>query len=423
MKNLKKCFLAVVFTGYIAFLSFLLLTGTIRNYINPTLSFLTVLTLLILIAMLIHNLRRVNLKSPEHSHDCHCCHHERLEKTSLLLLLPFLLPLIIPPQTLSYQVGTLNILDKLPQLVTIFVSIIIQALPFLLMGVFGSAIMHKLVTVEMVENKLARTAKLPGILLAISAGFFFPVCDCGVIPVARRLLIKKVPPYMAIAFLITAPLVNPITVWATATAFGYNLPVTLTRAGIAIIAGIIVALAVSRFLPSIESLFRPKILQELETTAVSETVSHSAGKGAIVSDIFNHANDEFLEVGKFLIIGTLIAATIQTIIPKQSLMTITQNPALSVLVMMLLALCLSLCAEADAFVARSFLYHFPLGSVMAFMVFGQMIDIKNAALLLKSFKLKAILFIFGLCALLVFICCGLLNLLPANALIRGRFLR
>jgi uncharacterized protein len=422
MHNLKKYYLTLVFTGYIFFLSFLMITGAIRNYINPLLSFLTILTLLILTAMLINNLRKTDIKSSEHSHDCHCHHHEKLAKTSLLLLLPLLLPILVPPHTLSFQANIPNMLERLPQLVTVFLSIIIQALPFVLIGVFGSAIMQTIVTVEMVENKLTKTAKLPGILLAIGAGFFFPVCDCGVIPVARRLLIKKVPPYMAIAFLVTAPLVNPITVWATATAFGYSLPVTLTRVGMAIVVGFIVALVVSEFFPSMEYLFHQKVIQELETAAsISETLSPSAPKGSVITDIFAHANDEFLEVGKFLIIGTLIAATIQTIIPKQSLMIMTKNSVISVLVMMLLALCLSLCAEADAFVARSFIYHFPLGSVMSFMVFGQMIDIKNTALLLKSFKLKAIIFIFGLCALLVFIFCCLLNLFPTIHLIRGRF--
>jgi uncharacterized protein len=420
MKNLKKLYLTIVFIGYIALLSFLLITGNIRNYINPMLSFLTVLTLFILMAMLINNLRKTNVKHLEHSHDGHC-HHEQFEKTSLLLLLPLLLPIVVPPQALSYQASVPNLLDKLPQLVTIFLSIIIQALPFVLIGVFGSALMNTLVTVEMVEKKLAHAAKLPGILLAIGAGFFFPVCDCGVIPVARRLLIKKVPPYMAIAFLVTAPLVNPITIWATATAFGYNLPITLTRVSMAIIVGIIVALIASKFFPSLESLFHQKALQELETSAMTTEVVSPAEKKSLIGEIFNHANEEFLEVGKFLIAGTLIAAIIQTVLPKQFLMMITQNPALSVLVMMFLALCLSLCAEADAFVARSFLYHFPLGSVMAFMVFGQMIDIKNSALLLKSFKPKAVLIIFGLCALLVLLFCGFLNLFPAHNLIRRRF--
>jgi uncharacterized protein len=315
------------------------------------------------------------------------------------------------------------VLNKLPQFVTIFTSIIIQALPFVLIGVFGSALMQNVVTVEMVENKLTKTPKLPGILLAIGAGFFFPVCDCGVIPVVRRMLMKKVPPYMAIAFLVTAPLVNPITVWATATAFGYNLPITLIRVGMAIVVGIIVALAVSAFFPTLDHLFCQKALQEFETATsdFESSISHHHHKSSILFDIFDHANEEFLEVGKFLIIGAFIASIIQTVVPKQSLLIITQNPALSVIVMMVLALSLSLCAEADAFVARSFTFHFPLGSVMAFMVFGQMLDIKNTALLLKSFKPKAILFIFGLCAILVLIFCTFMNLMPINNLMRGRF--
>ncbi len=328
------------------------------------------------------------------------------------------------------------ILSQLPKLVTIFLSIIIQAMPFVLIGVFGSALMQNLITPEMVERKLARTRKLPGILLAIGAGFFFPVCDCGVIPVVRRLLMKKVPPYMAIAFLVTAPLVNPITVWATATAFGYNLPITLIRLGMAVGVGIIIALLSSQFLPTIHDVFSPKTLREMTEAATTEATTcedhdhaaHSHGSCAChqpryskIRAIFEHANEEFLEVGKFLIIGSLIAATIQTMVPKQALMVFTQNPVLSVLVMMLLALSLSLCAEADAFVARSFTLHFPLGSVMAFMVFGQMLDIKNGLLLLKSFRLKALLFIFGFCALLVLIFCIFFNLLAADRLLWGRF--
>ena len=120
-------------------------------------------------------------------------------------------------------------------------------------------------------ERLSKTAKIPGkILLAIGAGFCFPVCDCGVIPVVRRMLVKKVPPYMAIAFLVTAPLVNPITVWATATAFGYNLPITLIRVGMAITVGFMVALAVSKVFPSIEHLFSAKAMQELQIAAAND---------------------------------------------------------------------------------------------------------------------------------------------------------
>lgn len=346
----------------------------------------------------------------------------KLQTLLSLFLLAFLLTVI----ALNDLMIANPFFEQLPQLVTIFLSIIIQALPFVLIGVFGSALMHKLITEEMIENLLARTGKLPGILLAIGAGFFFPVCDCGVIPVARRLLAKKVPPYMAIAFMVTAPLVNPITVWATATAFGYSLPVTLIRVGMAIIIGIIVAMLVSEFFPAMEDILHLKAIRGLETAVASNDEMmtgspHASQNESRIFAILNHANREFLEVGRFLIIGALIAATIQTVVSKQALLMITGNPAISVLVMMALALVLSLCAEADAFVARSFVYHFPLGSVMAFMVFGQIIDLKNIALLLKSFKLKAILVIFGICAVLVFVFCLLLSLFGTNNLIWGRF--
>jgi len=345
----------------------------------------------------------------------------KLKTLFSIFLLAFLLTVI----ALNGLPIPLSFLDKLPQLITIFLSIVIQALPFVLFGVFGSSLMHNLITEEIIENRLAKTGRLSGIIMAIGAGFFFPVCDCGVIPVARRLLAKKAPPYMAVAFLVTAPLVNPITVWATATAFGYNLPVTLIRVGMAIVIGTIVAILVSKFFPSMEAILQAHAVQDMETAVSMDSISNEKSDSRQISSriaaVFDHANQEFLEVVRFLIIGALIAAFVQTMVPKQALLAVTGNPAVSVLIMMALALTLSLCAESDAFVARSFVYHFPLGSVMAFMVFGQIIDLKNLALLLKSFKLKAILFIFGTCALLVFCFCFLLNLYGAGDLIWGRF--
>jgi uncharacterized membrane protein YraQ (UPF0718 family) len=430
VSKLKNLYLTIVLLGYGLWLALLLKSATLKLYINPRLSFLTCLTLLVLGAMLLNILYQSPAQSAgaahKHEHNCEyictCGQHGRLEFTSLLLLLPLLVAVLFPPRALSYQADGATLTALLPKLATVFLSIIIQALPFVLIGVFGSAAMHQLVTAEMVEAKLSRTARIPGILLAIGAGFLFPVCDCGVIPVARRLLIKKVPPYMAVAFLVTAPLTNPITIWATATAFGYNFPVTLLRVGMAILVGIVVALMVSRYFPTIEQLFNKKTLSELPTATAGPVVEQDlpSQRGSVVSAIFNHANEEFLEVGKFLIFGALLATTIQTLFFHPAWLGITQNPLLSVVIMMLLALCLSLCAEADAFVARSFLNNFPLGSIMSFMVFGQMIDLKNLALLLKNFKLQALLGIFGLCAILVLGFCSLLNLSAIDALIIGR---
>jgi uncharacterized membrane protein YraQ (UPF0718 family) len=341
---------------------------------------------------------------------------KRIRSFISISILTFICTIMIFNPNIIYNIDLGN---KTSQFITIFISIFIQALPFVLIGVFSSSLMHNLISVELIENRLAKTTRLPGILMSIGAGFLFPVCDCGVIPVVRRLLLKRVPPYMAIAFLVTAPLVNPITVWATATAFGYNWPVTCIRVGMAILVGIIVSLAVAIFAPNIESIFNVRTVKEMQIAATKniQPVHHTRSK---CSEIFAHANQEFVEVVKFLIIGALIAATIQTFIQKQSLIFITKNPAFSVLTMMILALSLSLCAEADAFVARSFMFHFPLGSVMAFMVFGQMLDIKNMLLLLKNFRPKALVFIFGLCAMLVFTFCAIINLIP-TALIWGRF--
>ena len=318
-----------------------------------------------------------------------------------------------------------EIVTKFPQLVMVFLSVVIQALPFVLLGVFGSALLQQFVTVEMVEARLVKMKRIPGILMAVGAGFFFPVCDCGIIPVVRRMILKKVPPYMAVAFLLTAPLVNPITLWATATAFNYNLTVTLLRVLMAIVVGIVVALVVSYYFPRREDLLLDEIIagdesiQSRVETAASSEIATTPKKQLIWGELIAHANQEFLEVVKYLIVGALIAAMMQVLIPKEVMLVFAEQPFLSVVAMMVLAVCLSLCAEADAFVARSFTYHFPLGSVMGFMVFGQMIDLKNGVLLLKNFKLKPLAVIFGIAAWLVVVFAYLLNLLAAKQLIWG----
>ncbi|MBW7458778.1 permease, partial [Paenibacillus sepulcri] len=106
--------------------------------------------------------------------------------------------------------------------------------------------------------------------------------------------------------------------------------------------------------------------------------------------------EEFFSVGKFLVLGAFIAASMQTFIPTSSLIHLGSNPVTSILVMIVLAFVMSLCSEADAFIASSFRSTFSIGSISAFLVFGPMIDIKNTMMLLGVFNGRFVAALIGL---------------------------
>jgi uncharacterized protein len=133
---------------------------------------------------------------------------------------------------------------------------------------------------------------------------------------------------------------------------------------------------------------------------VADHVHRKSFKGKIIG-MLKHSIDELFSVGKFLILGAFVAAFIQTTVKTATLLDIGQGPITSNLVMMGLAYVLSLCSEADAFVAASFRSTFSTGSLVAFLVFGPMLDIKNTLMLLGTFKAKFVLYLMGYITILV----------------------
>lgn len=115
---------------------------------------------------------------------------------------------------------------------TVFLSIIIEALPFILIGVFVSAILHNFVSEETIRKVLPRN-RIPNILLASFLGIIFPVCECGIVPVTRRVVSKGVPLYSAITFMLAAPIINPVVASSTAVAFSANPKMVWFRLGLA----------------------------------------------------------------------------------------------------------------------------------------------------------------------------------------------
>ncbi|QYX45324.1 permease [Bacillus inaquosorum] len=285
------------------------------------------------------------------------------------------------------------------QLNSIFISILIEAIPFILIGVILSGIIQMFVSEEMIARIMPKNRFL-AVLFGALAGVLFPACECGIIPITRRLLLKGVPLHAGVAFMLTAPIINPIVLFSTYIAFGNRWSVVFYRGGLALAVSVIIGIILS---------YQFKDNQLLKPDEPGHHHHHHSLLQKLGGTL-RHAIDEFFSVGKYLIIGAFIAAAMQTYVKTSTLLAIGQNDVSSSLVMMGLAFVLSLCSEVDAFIASSFSSTFSLGSLIAFLVFGAMVDIKNLLMMLAAFKKR---FVFLLITYIVVI------VLAGSLLVKG----
>ncbi|MNO22827.1 putative permease [compost metagenome] len=285
------------------------------------------------------------------------------------------------------------------QLNTIFLSMVMEAIPFVLLGVIISGFIQTFLTERWIARIMPKN-RLLSTLFGCGIGIFFPSCECGIVPITKRLLGKGVPLNAGIAFMLTGPIINPIVLFSTYIAFGNDWRMAAIRAGAAIVVAFIVSMAIALLFPELP--LRDEVqASSSHHLAAAENQPLTTFRPAVsparrIYEVMVHAIEEFFSVGKYLVLGAFIAASMQTFIPTSTLVHMGNNPLTSILVMITLAFVMSLCSEADAFIASSFRSTFSLGSISAFLVFGPMIDIKNTLMLLGAFKGK---FVFTLIAL------------------------
>ncbi len=246
---------------------------------------------------------------------------------------------------------------------TLFVSVTIQALPFLVLGVVVSGLIAVFVSPELVEKLLPRRPIL-AVPTAGIAGMALPGCECGSVPIAGRLVSSGTPPAAALTFLLAAPAINPVVLVSTAVAFPNDGRLVLARFIASFIAAVTVGMWWSR--RSGDSLL--------------EVVKHDHDHGSSRLESFmDVASRDFVHAGGYLVVGAMAAATLQLVVPRTVLDTVADNELLSVLVFAGLAVLLSICSEADAFVAAG-LPQFSLTSRLVFLVVGPVIDLKLVAM-------------------------------------------
>jgi uncharacterized membrane protein YraQ (UPF0718 family) len=293
--------------------------------------------------------------------------------------------------------------DHLSTFATIFLGIFIEAAPFLFLGTLASGLVEVYLDRDVMVAIMPKQVVLSALVGSL-LGLFIPVCDCGVIPLTRRLFRKGFPIPAGIAFLLSAPILNPIVIISTATAFGWGR-VLILRIGLCITIAILTGLVFSVVKTPWEIL-RPT------AWITAQDVAHELpeGSGKFLGKIrqaFLIATDEFFEIGRYLIIGSMIAAGLQTFIPQSTLLSIGSGPLTSVLVMVALAVILSICSTVDSFVALGFASTFSPGSIVAFLVFGPMVDIKTTIMMLRVFRKRTVVYLI-LVPLLLSILSGLI---------------
>jgi uncharacterized membrane protein YraQ (UPF0718 family) len=307
--------------------------------------------------------------------------------------------------------------------ISIFLGIIVEATPFLLLGVVVSALVHVFVTEDALLRFVPRNPLL-SLLPAIGVGMMMPVCECGNVAVARRFLAKGVPMSACVTFLLAAPILNPVAIFATATAFRYEPSMVWLRCGLAFAVAAIVGLMIDRWGRG-EQLLAAGLQRDHDHDHSHDhghhDHDHTAGATGVrdVAARLNlaaqQAGTEFMTMMQVLVVGASVAAATQVLVPRSSITGIGAGIVFSIVAMMSLAFVLSICSTVDAFFALSYSNIFSTPALLAFLVFGPMISMKSVGMMLTAFRPRVVFAMVAVTVELVFVSALLLNLRGALA--------
>ena len=320
-------------------------------------------------------------------------------------------------------------MDIIKNISIIFISIFFESLPFLLLGSIISSIIETYVSNEQIAKMIPKN-KILGSIVGVFLGFFIPACDCAVIPVSKRLLKKKVPINVAISFMLASPIINPVVLLSTYNAFYRTNPEIFWYR---LLLGIIIALVIGIIMGLIFG-NREVITNNTDDEEECECCSchhhhhedcleevdemfndlkgevkrehHHDHKHSFKNDLLSickHTAYDLFEVAKFLMFGALIASLFQVLLPRNILILFKNNNILSIIVLMVFAYLVSLCSTSDSFVGKSLLLIFSESSILAYLLLGPMIDIKNTIVLLGNYKKGFVIALITLIFVVIFI--------------------
>lgn len=280
--------------------------------------------------------------------------------------------------------------DNFQRIIGISISLLIQILPFLLVGAIISSLIQIFVPRGAFE-KIFMKSSFGSVIYSAFAGVFFPVCDCAMVPIATSIVKRGYSAPGAITFLLASPAVNPIVILSTYYAFPANPKVVIYRSvfglGIAILTGLIMLILEKRGRENIVSDY----FNEGSLLEDSMFVPRFSNWLKYFELIAMHTKKELFKIGFYITIGVFISSTIQVMVPKYVFGSLNNINSISVIVMIVAAFFISVCSTSNAFIARSFITVMPANSLLAFMVMGPMLDVTNVSVMASAFKKKFLL--------------------------------
>lgn len=268
----------------------------------------------------------------------------------------------------------------LQDFLTFLISIVVEALPFVVLGIIISVAVQVWLPEGWLLRWLPKYRWVRQVTISL-LGVFVPVCECGNVPLARGLLAQGLSASESLVFLLAAPVLNPVTIITTQQAFA-NDPVVLAgrMAGGFVIANVVGWVFMRRR--------RDELLQPdfIKTCQISRHIHERRWVRSL--ELFRHEASHMLPA---LLFGAAAAALVQVAVPREILLILGSNPAWSIAAMLVLAFVISICSNVDAFFALAFKDTFTAGSLVSFLVFGPMIDIKLLSLMRTTYQPKVLM--------------------------------
>ena len=299
---------------------------------------------------------------------------------------------------LAVKVAGRNLSIELPKhfqdFITLSLSVIVEALPFVMLGMFFSMAVRVWLPHDWLLQHLPKQPFLRRALISL-LGVFMPVCECGNVPLARGLLAKGLTPAESLTFLLAAPILNPVTIITTQQAFSDDNTVLIAR----ILGGFLIANLIGWIYSSTrqDAMLRPEFI------AICKEKKDNSNRLVDALHFFKHEARSMMPA---LVIGAMVAGLIQVVVPRETILLLGNSPAWSVLVMAVLAFVVSICSSVDAFFALAFRGSFTSGSLVSFLTFGPMIDVKMLSLMRTTYRRNILLQV----SLLVFLMSMLIGL-------------
>ena len=285
-------------------------------------------------------------------------------------------------RALTPVLGPWSLPNRVQDLLTLSISVIIESLPFVILGIVLSILVQVWVPDRWIMRILPRNAFLRRAMISF-LGIFLPVCECGNVPLARGLIVKGFTVSESMTFLLAAPIVNPITILTTGQAFGFDSWIFAAR----LVGGFVIANVIGWLFskhPDQDSLLTDRFAAECRLPDPHE---HDQTRWQKSVELFTRESGVIMPA---LFIGSLIAGLVQVAVPRSVLLSLGSNPLWSILAMMALAFVISVCSNVDSFFILPFASTFMPGSIAVFLVFGPIIDIKMLALMRTTFRARVL---------------------------------